>query len=95
MGTVVIYVNRYTVDEIVDGSVPDRTAEEVYDQLSAADAVELLRTYGLAFEGRHAYHPDGSYTSDYQTGEQTDISAALGDDWPPRVARAIRASLSS
>lgn len=91
-GTVTIHRTRFLESDIYEGDYPrDNVQTDVYDELSAREAADLIRRNGLTFEatGRAwAADPDGSYTSDYGTGERTETSAHLSG-FHPRVAAAI------
>ena len=103
-GIVTVHEVRYTEDEIavrdengdtVEYVDPPRddahTRTTVYDDLSARDAVRIIRRHGLTFEATGndwAANPDGAYISDYATGERTETSAHLSG-FPDRVLSAI------
>lgn len=105
-GTVTVHEVRYTEDEIAvrdehgntewyaDPPYDDEhTTTTVHDDLSARDAVRIIQRHGLTFEATGndwAANPDGSYISDYATGERTETSAHLSG-FPDRVVDAIMA----
>lgn len=104
MGTVTIHRVRFTEDEISvrdeSGQVveyadipydDEHTWTEVHEGLSAREAVDLIDRAGLSFAATGndwAADPDGSYVSDYATGERTETSAHLSG-FPDRVLTAI------
>lgn len=104
MGTVTIHELRFTEDEIAvldeAGQVSwytDPPADEdhltmtVHDGLSAREAAQLIQSEGLTFEStgnEWAANPDGSYVSNYGTGERCETSAHLSG-FPDRVVCAI------
>lgn len=103
-GTVKIIETRFTEDEIAVrnehgdvewyADVPyddEHMRETEYDDLTAREAADLIRRRGLTFEATGndwAADPDGSYISDYATGERTETSAHLSG-FPDRVLNAI------
>jgi hypothetical protein len=98
LGNVVIYSTFYTVeDDGQGGSVPryaDEPSTEVYENVTASDAVAIIKSAGLTFaasgcwSARSAADPDGSYTSNYSTGEQCERTAVL-EGFPNRLSVAI------
>lgn len=91
-GTVTIYRLRFLEEDIHDGEVPrDDVDTDVHEGLTAREACELIRSEGLTFEATGndwAANPDGSYVSNYGTGERCEVSAHLSG-FPDRVAAAI------
>lgn len=94
-GTVTIHRTRYLESDIHDGDVPrDDVETNVYDELTAREAVNLISREGLSFTATGAdwaTDPDGSYISDCATGERTETSAHLSG-FHPRVVTAIMAA---
>lgn len=106
MGTVTIHELRFTEDEIAvldeDGNTSwyadppvdeDHLTTTVHEGLSAREAAELIQSEGLTFSATGndwAANPDGSYVSDYVTGERCETSAHLSG-FPDRVVDAIMA----
>lgn len=102
MGTVTFHRVRFTEEEITlrdeDGQAFDtvdiphddeHTHTSVHDELTAREAVDLIRREGLTFEGSDwAYHPDGSQIIDYAEGLREETTAHLSD-FHPRVINAI------
>ena len=104
MGTVTIHEVRFTEDEIAvrdeDGNVEwhadppyddEHTTTTVYDHLTAREAADRIRSEGLTFAAtgnEWAANPDGSYISNYGTGERCETTAHLSD-FHPRVVAAI------
>lgn len=103
-GTVKIYAQRWTEDEIAvrdeDGNVSwyadppcddEHVTVEEYDELTAVEAAERIRREGLTFAATGtdwAADPDGSYISNYATGERIAKTAHLSG-FHPRVVAAI------
>lgn len=103
-GTVKVYVQRFTEDEIAvrdeDGDIveyadppcdDEHVHVEEYDDLTAVEAAERIVREGLSFAATGsdwAADPDGSYISDYATGERTAKTAHLSG-FHPRVVAAI------
>lgn len=104
MGTVTIHELRFTEDEIAvsdeDGNTmwyadpptdDDHVTTTVHPGLSAREAVELIQSEGLTFAAtgsEWAGNPDGSYISNYATGERCETSAHPSE-FHPRVLAAI------
>lgn len=104
MGTVTIIEVRYTEDEIAikdeDGVTyehadpphdDEHTRTTVYDELTAREAADRIRREGLTFAAsgnEWAANPDGSYDSNYDTGERCETTAHLSG-FHPRVVAAI------
>jgi hypothetical protein len=87
-------VDPDTVEESED-CTPDQWDTE--DGVSAVDkAVEFLANESITEASSSQWHRglwysyvDGSYCSDYRTGEQTEVSAHLDDGWTDDQAREI------
>lgn len=104
MGTVKIIEVRYTEDEVeirdengdvVELGTPpyddEHTRTTEYDDLTAREAADRIRREGLTFEAsgnEWAANPDGSYISNYATGERCETTAHLSG-FHPRVVAAI------
>jgi hypothetical protein len=103
MGTVTIHEVRYLEDECalldehgnVEGyEIPyddAHTTTTVYDELTAREAADRIRREGLTFAATGndwAANPDGSYISNYGTGERCETTAHLSG-FHPRVVDAI------
>ena len=104
MGTVTIHELRFTEDEIAvldeTGSTSwyadppvdeDHLTTVVHEGLTAREAANLIRSEGLTFSAtgnEWAASPDGSYVSNYGTGERCETSAHLSG-FPDRVLDAI------
>jgi hypothetical protein len=71
---IVIYSTRFREDDVVDGDYPkDDVTTVVHDCDDVEDAVRLIKWVGCTFAatGTHwAADPDGSFISDYATGER-------------------------
>lgn len=97
-GTVTIHRTYFLEEDISDGDYPrDDTRTEVYDELSARDAVDLIRREGLSFKATGALwaaNPDGSRMVNYATGQLVEESAHLAG-FPERVERAIIAAVDA
>lgn len=105
MGTVMIHELRFTEDELAvldeSGNTSwyadppideDHLTTTVYEGVSARVAADLIRSEGLTFSAtgnEWAANPDGSYISNYATGERCETSAHLSG-FPDRVLSAIR-----
>lgn len=103
-GTVKIIRQVFTEDEIAvrdeDGNVSwyadppcddEHVRTEIYDDLTAREAADLLKREGLTFAAtgnEWAADPDGSYVSNYATGERTETTGHLSG-FPDRVLNAI------
>jgi hypothetical protein len=92
LGTLTIYRTRYLLDDVVDGDYGDGdTDTTTLTEVSASEAARLISDAGLSFAatgGSWAANPDGSYTSNYATGEETEESAHLSN-FPDRLVNAI------
>lgn len=92
MGTVTIYRTYFLEEDIHDGDYPhDDVRTEVYDELSASEAARLLEREGLSFAAtgnEWAADPDGSYITNYATGERCETSGHLSG-FHPRVVNAL------
>jgi hypothetical protein len=94
LGTLTIYRTRYLLDDVVDGDFPRgdwNTDTTTLTEVSASEAARIISDAGLSFAasgGSWASNPDGSYTSNYATGEETEESAHLSD-FPDRLVNAI------
>lgn len=109
MGKLTIHETRFTEDEIsvYDGAgqlveygdIPydeKHTTTTEYDGVGAREAADILERYGLSFAATGsdwAGDPDGSYISDYATGERIVTSGHLSG-FHPRVFAAIVESVS-
>ena len=94
-GTLTIHRTRFLEDEIMDGDYlggeHTTTDTQEFDG-SASEVARIIRNAGLDFAATGsdwAANPDGSYISNYATGERVAESAHLGDGWPARVVDAI------
>jgi len=91
-GTVTIHRTRFLESDVWEGDYPrDDVRTDVYDDMTAIEAANLLKREGLSFDATGAdwaADPDGSYISDYGTGERTETSGHLSG-FHPRVAAAI------
>jgi hypothetical protein len=96
-----VYRTYFREDEITDGDYHDApNTHTVADHMigTASDLARWIRADGLTFAatgGEWAADPDGSYITDYATGERCETSAHFTDDIPDRLANAIRASVDS
>ena len=94
VGSVTIHETRFTEDEITDGDIPyddDHMTTTVYDDVSAAVAASTLARHGLSFVATGndwAADPDGSYVSNYATGERVETSGHFSG-FHARVVAAI------
>lgn len=92
MGTVKIIEVRYLEDDVYEGTHPmDDVTTTVYDELTAREAADRIRREGLTFAAtgnEWAANPDGSYISNYGTGERCETTAHLSE-FHPRVVDAI------
>lgn len=86
---------KYLVDEIADGGIPDsayNNAEtEEHFGLSAKETADMIEGEGLTFASTGtdwAALADGSYASNYYTGEETEVSAHFYN-YPDRLVSAI------
>lgn len=95
MGTVTIYRTRFLEDDIIDGDYPrDDTDTVVVEDMTASEAARLIKDAGLSFAvtgNAWAANPDGSYVSNYSTGERVEESAHLSGFHPRTLAAIIRA----
>lgn len=91
-GTVTIHRTYFLEADIVDGDYPrDDVTTEVHDGLTAREAADLLTREGLSFQATGndwAADPDGTYISNYATGERVETSGHLSG-FPDRVTAAI------
>lgn len=91
-GTVTVHAVHFLEDDIHDGDYPrDDTRTTVYDDVTAREAADIIRREGLSFAATGndwAANPDGSYVSNYATGERVEESAHLSG-FHPRVEAAI------
>lgn len=94
-------VDPDTVEETED-CTPDQWDTE--DGLSAVDkAITFLTDEGITepsdspnwHRGTWYSYVDGSYVSDYRTGEETAVSAHLDDSWTDEEARTIYERLTA
>ena len=81
---VVRFIYRYWVD-VHDGE-PDitRISDTSYAADDVAEAIEWLKNDGLSFAATGsdwAADPDGSFCSDYATGEECEKTAFLSGAW--------------
>jgi hypothetical protein len=94
MGTLTIYRTHFLEDDIVDGDFPrDDTTMDVYSNVTAKEAADVLIREGLSFDATGndwAADPDGSYVTNYATGQRCEISGHLSDFDPRLVAAIIR-----
>ena len=85
--TVRIIEVRFLEDEVHDGGIPqacyDNATVTDYDidvPIVVNDAVRVLQREGLTFAATgtdYAANPDGSYTSNYATGERVETTGHL------------------
>jgi hypothetical protein len=110
MGTVTIHELRFTEDEIAvldeSGNVSwytdppqdeDHLTTTVHEGISAREAAALIKAEGLTFSATGndwAANPEGSYVSNYATGERCETSAHLSG-FPDRVVNAIIEAVES
>jgi hypothetical protein len=95
LGTVTIYRTYFLEDDIHEGDIPrDDTREDVYAGVDAVEAARIVQDEGLSFYAtssespRWASDPDGSYVTNYATGERVETSAHLSG-FPVRLFDAI------
>ena len=86
IGTVKIIQVRYLEDEVYEGSIPrkayDNATVTEYAVEDVAEAVRAIVIEGLTFAATGndwAANPDGSYCSNYATGERTETTAHIED----------------
>ena len=83
IGTVMIYRIHFHESDIVDGALnltDDNTTSDSYPVDTVGEAVDLILSEGLTFAATGndwAAHPDGSYITDYSTGERAEVTAHL------------------
>jgi len=84
IGTVRITRVTYLEDEVFEGDIPreahDNARSEDFECDDVEEAVRAIQREGLTFAATGtdwAANPDGSYTSDYATGERTETTAHL------------------
>ncbi len=91
-GVVTFHRVHFLESDVSEGDFPrDDTRTSVHDDLTAVEAARLIYRAGLTFAATGsdwAANPDGSYVSDYATGERVEESAYLSG-FPDRVAVAI------
>lgn len=102
---VTIWRTTYLESEIVDGDyhgAPGTVAEDtVYGEnypVHAIDMYHLCREWGLYFSATGsdwAANPDGSVTTNYQTGEREVVTFHFGDDVPARIQDAVRRAVDT
>jgi hypothetical protein len=94
MGTLTIHRTYFLLDDVVDGDFPrDVTATDVYSSVTAKEAADILIREGLSFDATGndwAADPDGSYVTNYATGQRCETSGHLSDFDPRLVAAIIR-----
>jgi hypothetical protein len=91
-GTVTIYRNYFLPEDIHDGDINySSTWQDVYEDVSASEAADILNREGLSFAATGndwAALPDGSYVVNYGTGEAVEVSGHLSG-FAPRLVDAI------
>jgi hypothetical protein len=75
-----VYTLAYLPEDVYDGDIDADSTEESYFVDDVDEAVKIISGFGLSFEASGsdwAADPDGSYTSNYGTGEEISRSAHL------------------
>lgn len=91
-----VYRTFFLEDEIVDGDyygAPHTHTDSDHMIGTASELARWIRADGLTFAasgGEWAADPDGSYVTDYRTGERCETSAHLPENMPERLANALR-----
>ena len=91
-GTLTIHRTFFLESDIADGDYPrDDIVTDVWEDVSASEAAGILERQGLSFAATGsdwAADPDGSYITDYRTGQRCETSGHLSG-FHPRVHAAI------
>lgn len=94
LGTVAFHTTDFLESGIVDGEYgPDAYSRSQTFTGDASEVADWITGEGLRFDvvgADWAANPDGSYCADYATGRHVAMTATLGDEWPARLAAAIR-----
>ena len=96
IGTVKVTTITFLEDDIYEGSLPrevyDAARTDEYEVDDIDEAVRVLTREGLTFAATGtdwAANPDGSYISDYATGERREVTAHLDGFTPAAVAAIV------
>lgn len=83
MGTVTIYRVYFREEDIHDGDIPrDNVWTDVFTDLDVSEAADILIREGLSFAATGtgwAADPDGSFISNYRTGERCETTGCLAE----------------
>lgn len=100
LGTIKIIRITYLDSDIFEGSLPrevyDNAEVELFEVDDISEAVDVFRRHGVSFAATGndwAADPDGSYVSNYSTGENVETTGHFEDDFPADAIAAVIAEV--
>lgn len=99
-GIIRIITVTYLEDDIFEGSIPfesyENARQDEFEVDDVEEAIDVFTRHGLSFRASGsdwASDPDGSYVSNYSTGERSEVSGHFVSGFTPDEIAAIVAAV--